>query len=271
MKDGVSTIHIQSRRRAFTLIELLAVIAVILLLVGFLVPALRKGKSLGMRSGCGSNLQQMETAFRLFMSDNAGQYIRYDGASTVYIDNLQPYYSQIQRVAICPAAPQPLYSNAYTRGDATHSFIWNAVANGYNVSGYAINGFLYGYQEPYYGGIGYGRSGSYATAYNEELWFKTPGNVQRTAHVPSFGDACWVDAWPIHQDFGAQASIDPEYPNPIDNSHFMNRYLVNRHDKKINLSYADGHVEAVKLSMLWDQEWNATFERQGESPVQDLK
>jgi len=59
-----------SRSPAFTLIELLAVIAVISLLSALLLPAVKRAKDAGKRIKCASNVRQIILAMQLYASDN---------------------------------------------------------------------------------------------------------------------------------------------------------------------------------------------------------
>jgi prepilin-type N-terminal cleavage/methylation domain-containing protein len=56
-------------RRAFTLVELLVVVAVIALLIGLLLPALGKAREAARLSGCLSGLKQMSTYFMYYAED----------------------------------------------------------------------------------------------------------------------------------------------------------------------------------------------------------
>lgn len=57
-------------RRAFTLIELMVVIAIIGLLIGVLMPALGSARAQARRTACSSNLRQIGTGLQIYMSGN---------------------------------------------------------------------------------------------------------------------------------------------------------------------------------------------------------
>ena len=57
-------------RWAFTLVELLVVVAILAVLAALLLPALGIGKNKARSVQCGSNLRQWGLAFRMYASDN---------------------------------------------------------------------------------------------------------------------------------------------------------------------------------------------------------
>jgi prepilin-type N-terminal cleavage/methylation domain-containing protein/prepilin-type processing-associated H-X9-DG protein len=60
----------QSRRRAFTLIELIIVIGIIAILAGLIVPALARAKEKSRSIKCVSNERQIGVGFELYLQDN---------------------------------------------------------------------------------------------------------------------------------------------------------------------------------------------------------
>jgi prepilin-type processing-associated H-X9-DG protein/prepilin-type N-terminal cleavage/methylation domain-containing protein len=70
------------RSTAFTLVELLVVIAVIALLAALVMPALVRGKTSARRVQCVSHLRQLGLAAQMYWDDHTGQAFRYRGAAT---------------------------------------------------------------------------------------------------------------------------------------------------------------------------------------------
>jgi prepilin-type processing-associated H-X9-DG protein/prepilin-type N-terminal cleavage/methylation domain-containing protein len=67
---------------AFTLVELLMVVAVIAILAGLLLPVLSRSRQTAQRLRCASNLRQLSLAAQMYWDDNNGNAFRYRGAAT---------------------------------------------------------------------------------------------------------------------------------------------------------------------------------------------
>jgi len=111
-------------RRAFTLVELLAAIAIIAIIAALLLPVLARGKEKAYRTQCASNLKQLGIGVQLYADDHgdqlpgplwAGLYDTYNNQLTTRM----PYYiatylgmpapssqPQTLMVARCPSAVQ---------------------------------------------------------------------------------------------------------------------------------------------------------------------
>lgn len=66
----------QTRRKGFTLVELLVVIGIIALLISILLPSLNRARETANRVKCGSNMRQIGQAIQLYANENKGNYPR---------------------------------------------------------------------------------------------------------------------------------------------------------------------------------------------------
>ncbi len=99
------------RERAFTLVEMLVVIAIIAVLAAFIIPAITGAIAKGRQSACISNMRQIGAALILYTNENNGDFpetTHTTGAkiSRAWIYTLKPYLGNIDKVRISPADPK---------------------------------------------------------------------------------------------------------------------------------------------------------------------
>lgn len=121
-------------RRAFTLVELLVVLAIVALLLALAVPAVSGLLARGQAAKCLSNLRQLGVGLNLYLADHdqrmpelaAGRSSR--GQDVPVIDTvLAPYLGRSDAVFACPADP------ALARRTGT-SYYWNVALNGQSLA-----------------------------------------------------------------------------------------------------------------------------------------
>jgi|CZKM01.1.fsa_nt_gi prepilin-type N-terminal cleavage/methylation domain-containing protein len=212
---------------AFTLMELLLVIAVIAILAVLLMPALAAAQAKSKRTACLDNLKQSALSFQMYTADNDGKLaqnyplgpagtnawvlgdMKVSGDSTnktlIRRGKFFPYASQVTLYR-CPADPS-------RTGDAPR------------VRSYSMNGWIGSrYMETYPRTNGFRtfvRDSELAAAGPATLW------VMTDEHESSIDDAWFLMTMDDSQPFAS--------------------FPATRHEGSYGLNFADGHAEFFKL------------------------
>ena len=239
------------RRRAFTLVELLAVIGIIAVLVGMLLPALNKARIAARTEGCLSNLRVLGQAMCMYVNEHHW-YFPYPVTSQgtppgaknaisdegdVWFNALDPYLQRIEADA----------SRKGVAGDRTYSLIKQCVvwqdfpnlhgaaktsegtlgeaARTYKINAYLLHG---DYNEP--------------VPENAVSIFAKVTDVRHSDIFVVLGDGVYLD----------QTGLYPDQHDSEDfcmgvNDH-VDTYPALRHNGRTDILFVDGHAASLLLA-----------------------
>jgi len=244
-----------SGNAAFTLIELLVVIAIIAILAAMLLPALARAKDTAKRGACISNTRQLGIAFKLFLSDNSDHFPK---AVT------EREATDTTRWGSIPNTPGGVAPFSI-RGQlepyiASTNFIFNTNANsdpGANVfrcrSGLAWPDPAAG--QWFTSDYGFNLSeANYTPGFGQSTWYQanpgfgfnenyTDGSLQKPSDFIILSDAGRGDNTPSR---GGLYPIQVIAPGTITQAQ-----MLERHDGRANVSYADGHSAETTFTNSW--------------------
>jgi prepilin-type N-terminal cleavage/methylation domain-containing protein/prepilin-type processing-associated H-X9-DG protein len=220
-------------RRAFTMVELLIVIAILAILAALLLPVLSAAKARAQETACLNNLKQLQACSIVYTDDNAAK----------FVDNI-------------PLAELPGTSNNWTLGNMevpTQSTNAGLLERG-ELFPYTTQTALYRcpVDPSQINGTPHVRSYSMNCWIGSRYMNKGVGQVEPETAYRTFimenetavvGTSC---LWVIADEHEASIS-DPWWLVTMNNSQPFASFPATRHSHGYNLSFADGHVERYAL------------------------
>jgi prepilin-type N-terminal cleavage/methylation domain-containing protein len=247
---------------AFTLIELLVVIAIIAILAAMLLPALSKAKQKANQINCISNLKQLTAAAVIYQNETgyAPGNIDYGAVSSLWMETLANHYARVNQIRLCPLAPERTPKpGGTTDGDAATAWYWAGTTNYWG--SYAMNGWLYSFE---------GASQYFS---DRTRYFIKDTAIAIPSKTPFFMDAIWPDLWPDATSRPARDLYTGERPSGGIGRCTIARHLISgpkaaarnvpagaKLPGGIAMSFADAHVEMVRLENLWQQYWHNHYQ-----------
>ncbi len=255
----------------FTLIELLVVIAIIALLLGIIMPSLRRARGLAQSISCQSNLRQWNLILFTYTNENDDRFPdsswedqRMVPRGQWWFLTLRDYYIDQPDILLCATADRIQDTSAGAGPWVTQSQYFPQEANeawGQRIivrthpdrgqwvwSSYAPNAWIMDTRS--------GTWPEFPDQFDDWFW-GSMRNIRQPSEVPVFQDSRHVDGWPNHtdrphsQEFGAEVE---DWSRG-----YMYLFTMRRHGNSINMTFADGSSRSVPLTDLWSQKWHRRF------------
>lgn len=223
----------QRRPHAFTLIELLAVVAICATLVALLLPALGGARRNGERAGCHSNLHQLHTANLAYSLDHRGHLA--PGAPE-FRANLHRWFGSRERINTAFEPRQgPLSEHLGPDGQVRRCPSFGIVNPDPNVEFEAGCGG-YGYNNDYLG-----TDDIIGDAVGVRMTL-----IQRPAETIMFTDSAFAI------DRSEPRIIEYSFATPPHQRGYPDRRMAPsihfRHGKEASVAWADGHIDARPMT-----------------------
>jgi len=239
----------RNRRRAFTLVELLAVMSTVFLLAGVLCPAIQRAGRHAQALACRGQLRQWGVAFSTFLDERDKLILDMD---TDEWDLLwRPYCDRRRSLFLCPMASR--YET-----NANDPILMEREATGCGL-GSKFTAWKLPVRTPMGAEPGL-LLGSYGLN-SGGLAFLDPRATRGCKAIRS-NTPVFLDCVAFYTQFGARDD-PPVYDGHLTSPGDMKRCCIDRHSGAVNSLFLDWSVGQIGLKELWMQTWSPWFDRHG--------
>jgi len=229
------------------------VLAVPVLLMIILMPALNRVKKQAQSVACQSQLKQWSLLFNMYTSDNDAYFFSEtpDDFGPLWTEPLRPYFKDDLDILQCPAAVRP-----YSGGGRNPFGAWEV---GDDSGSYGLNGWVCNLPR--------GKRELRGHGPRENFCMRTYRFVAGGNNTPLLLDSMWCEGWPRQDD---KPPPDQDWlKDQVNQSTMkanedeMRRFCVNRHQGFANSLFMDWSVRKVGLKEMWTLKWHRQFNTEG--------
>ena len=238
MQIGVSIMNRQTRKQAFTLVELLVVIGIIAVLIGILLPALGKARAQANRTACMSNMRQLTTAWLMYANEWKGHMVFAETGSADDPNNIDKQDGWVIETGLLQNKPEAIRAGLLWKY-ASNPEVYRCPSSfdRHHYRSYSINTMMNGSSQPAFVNILGGAPGVGGSA----PWKKvTQVKQDRLVFIEEHDARPTLDG----SDQYNQGSYLMYYHKPINPFRYIwGDVPAYFHPKSTNMSFVDGHVE----------------------------
>jgi prepilin-type N-terminal cleavage/methylation domain-containing protein len=260
--------EIMNDRKAFTLVELLVVISILVLLMAILLPTLQQVRKRAKGAACQAKLRQWGVAFCMYMNEHNDRFNFGEGSGTApekwgsqqWWSYARPYYGNLDELFLCPMAPRYEINKNDPKWEGN-------LAAGYGLGSkftawrYDLGPWSQGAKTLLYGGYGcnYFVLWTYSAPALGLKMLPAPPRSQMPFLLDCVGTngyGSWLDDPPAYDG-------DLSFSTRPNSSDVMKEFCIDRHDQAIHSLFMDWSVRPVGLKELWALKWWGRYNTHG--------